>query len=226
MMHMYTPIVTLHATTSKHDFFCLVSNLPYIPYFNEYAGLLLEFDGKLELYECESPDSYYFFPALHVVQVDCTTDVWQNSGPEQYQCGLSLQCSPPQFLHLLLLRLAFSFAFAHDSSQSDEASPLWKRRWKNGILWPHIVETIVDVSEQNKCILLLMSCPEGEELHLHSLFIPNLLEAKEELCPKIFTNNWLMDPSNLTSYPLPELHQQICHKSLFSSVISKWLSGE
>ena len=212
--------------------FCLVSNLPYIPYFNEYVGLLLEFDGRLELYECESPESYYFFPALHVVQVDRTTDVWQNSGPGQYQCGLSLQCFqeggflPPQFLQVLLRHLAFSFAFAHDTSQSDEASLLWRRRWKNGILWPHIVETIVDVSEQNKCILLLMSCPEGEELHLHSLFIPNLLEAKEELCPKISTNNVLMDPSNLTSYPLPEVHQQLCHKSLLSSVISKWLSGE
>ena len=216
--------------------FCLVSNLSYIPYFNEYAGLLLEFGGKLklELYECESPESYYSLPALRVVQVDRTTDVPQNIGPEQYQCGLSLQCFQegafftPQFFHVLLLRLAFSFAFAHDSSQSDEASLLWRRRWKNGILWPHpdIVETIVDVSEQNKCIRLLMSCPEGEEMHLHSLFIPNLLEAKEELCPKISTNNLLMDPSNLTSYPLPEVHQQLCHKSLLSSVISKWLSGE
>ena len=36
-------------------------------------------------------ESYYFFPAL--VQVEHPTDVWQSSGPGQYQCGWCLQCS-------------------------------------------------------------------------------------------------------------------------------------
>ena len=186
------------------------------------AGLELEYDGKLKLeVYLKSPKK---FPAL--VQVECPTDVWQNSGPEQYQCGLSLQCFKeepyftPQILHV---RLAFSFAFAHNSSQWDEASPFLRRRcaiWKSGIQWldQDGVETIV-----KKCGL--MSCLEGEELvgvQLRSLLIPNIMEAKEELCPKISTNNLMMDPSNLTSYPLPELS----HESLLSSVISKWFSGE
>ena len=163
----------------------------------------------------ESTESCYFFPAL--VQVERPTDVWQSNGPGQYQFGWCLQCSKegqyltPRFLHVLLLRLAFSFALAPDSSQRDEASPVLRRRcafWKNGIQWldQDGVETILEVSEQNKLVLLLMMCPEGEEMasvELRSSLISKILEAKEELCPGISTTELLIDPSNLFSYPLP-----------------------
>ena len=163
----------------------------------------------------ETSESYYFFPAL--VRVEHPTDVWQNSGPGQYQCGWCLQCSKegqyltPRFLHMLLLRLAFSFALAPDSTQQDEASPVLKRRcaiWKNGIQWlgQNGVETIVEVSEQNKMVLLLMSCPEGEELpcvRLRSSLISKVLDIKKELCPGVSTTELLIDPSNLSSFPLP-----------------------
>ena len=159
----------------------------------------------------ESSESYYFFPAL--VQVEHPTDVWQSSGTGQ--CGWCLQCSKegqyltPRFLHVLLLRLAFSFALASESSQQDEASPVLRRRctiWKTGIQWldQDGIETIVEVSEQNKLVLLLM-CPDGEEMafvRLRSSLISKILEAKEELCPGISTTELLIDPSNLSSYPL------------------------
>ena len=163
----------------------------------------------------ESSDSYYFFPAL--VRVEHPTYVWQDSGPGQYRCGWCLQCSKegqyltPRFLHVLLLRLAFSFALAPDSTQQDKASPVLRRRcaiWKNGIQWLDRdgVETIVEVSEQNKLVLLLMSCPEGEEIvcvkHRSSL-ISKVLETKREICPGISTTELLIDSSNLSSYPLP-----------------------
>ena len=163
----------------------------------------------------ESSESYYFFPRL--VRVKHPKDIWQNSGPGQYQCGWCLQCSTeeqcltPQFLHVLLLRLAFSFALAPDSTHRDEASLVLKRRcssWKNGIQWlnQNGVETIVEVSKQNKMVLLLMSCPKGEEMgcvRLRSSLISRLLETKKELCPGVLTTELLIDPSNLSSYPLP-----------------------
>ena len=172
----------------------------------------------------ESSESYYFFPAL--VRVEHPTDVWQSSGTGQYQCGWCLQCSKegqyltPRFLHVLLLRLAFSFALAPDSSQQDEASPVLRRRcaiWKNGIQWldQDGVETIVKVSEQNRLVLLLMSCPEGEEMacvQLRSSLISKILEAKEELCPGISTTELLIDRSNLYSYPLPSSSELTLYK--------------
>ena len=164
-------------------------------------------------------ESCYFFPAL--VRVECPTDVWQSSGPGQYQCGWCLQCSKegqyltPRFLHVVLLRLAFSFALAPDSSQQDEASPVLRRKcsiWKSGIQWRNQngVETIVEVSEQNKLVSLLMSCPEGEEMvcvELRSSLVSKLLKTKEELCPGISTTELLIDPSNLSSYPLPSSNE-------------------
>ena len=165
----------------------------------------------------ESSDSYYFFPAL--VRVDHPMNVWQSSSSwhAQYQCGWCLQCSKegqyltPRFLHVLLLRLAFSFALAHYSSQQDEASPVLRRRcaiWKNGIQWLSFngVETIVEVSEQNKLVLILMSCPKGEEMecvHQRSSLVSKVLETKEEFCSAISTTELLIDPSNLSNFPLP-----------------------
>ena len=174
----------------------------------------------------EPSENYYFFPAL--VRVERPTDVWQNSGPGQYQCGWCLQCSKegqsltPRFLQVLLLRLAFSFALAPDPTQQDKASPVLRRRcaiWKNGIQWLNQgVETIVEVSEQNHVVLLLMSCVRGIEgkcgphesggkemacVRLRSSLISKVLETKEEFCPGISTTELLIDPSNLSSYPLP-----------------------
>ena len=163
----------------------------------------------------ESLESYFFFPAL--VRVERPTDVWQSSGLGEYQCGWCLQCSTegqyltPWFLQVLLLRLAFSFALVPDTSQQDRASPVLRRRcaiWKNGIQWldQDGVETIVEVSEQNRVVLLLMSCSEGEEMacvRLRASLISKVLEAREELCPGISTTELLIDPSNVSTYPLP-----------------------
>ena len=162
----------------------------------------------------ESSESYYFFPAL--VRVEHPTDLWESSFPGEYRCGWCLQSSKegqyltPRFLHVLLLRLAFSFALAPKSSQQDEAFPLLRRRcaiWKNGIQWLSVdgVETIVEVSEQNKMVLLLMSCPEGEEMacvQQRSSLVSMILRTKSELCPGISTTELLIDPSNLSSHPL------------------------
>ena len=162
----------------------------------------------------ESSESYYFFPAL--VRVEHSTDVWQNSGTGQYQCGWCLQCSKegqyltPRFLHVLLLRLAFSFALAPDSFQQDEDSPVLRRRcavWKNGIQWcdRDDVQTRVEVVEQNQTVLLLMCCPEKRAMacvKLRSSLVHMILTCQKELCPAVDTNEFLIDPSHLSHHQL------------------------
>ena len=162
----------------------------------------------------ESSESYYFFPAL--VQVEHPTDVWQSSGPGQYQFGWCLQCSKegqyltPRFLHVLLLRLAFSFALAPDSSQQDEPSPVLRRRcavWKNGIEWRDRNDTYIriEVVEQNQTVLLLMCCPEKRAMacvKLRSSLVRTILNCRKELCPTVDTNEFLIDPSNLSQHQL------------------------
>ena len=159
-------------------------------------------------------ESYYFFPAL--VQVEHPTDMWQSSGPGQYQCGWCLQCSKegqyltPRFLHVLLIRLAFSCALAPDSSQQDETSPVLRRRcavWKNGIQWHDRddVQTRVEVVEQNQTVLLLMCCPEKRAVacvKLRSSLVRTILNCRKELCPAVDTNEFLIDSSHLSHHQL------------------------
>ena len=159
-------------------------------------------------------ESYYFFPAL--VQVEHPTDVWQSSGPGQYQCGWCLQCSKdgqyltPRFLHVLLLRLAFSFALAPDSSYQEEASPVLRRKcaiWKNGIQWRDRddVHTRVDVVKQSRTVLLLMSCPERRAVacvKLRSSLVRTILNCLKELCPVVDTIESLIDPSHFSQHQL------------------------
>ena len=162
----------------------------------------------------ESSESYYFFPAL--VRVEHPTDVWQSSGPGQYQCGWCLQCSKegqyltPRFLHVLLLRLAFSFALAPDSSQQDEASPVLRRRcaiWKNGIQWRDRddVQTRVEVVEQNQTVFLSVCYPEKRAMacvKLRSSLIAMILKCIKEQCPAVSTSEFLIDPSHLSQHQL------------------------
>ena len=162
----------------------------------------------------QSSESYYFFPTL--VQVEQPTDVWQSSGPGQYQFGWCLQCSKetqyltPRFLHVLLLRLAFSFAVAPDSSQQDEASPVLRRRcavWKNGIQWRDRddVHSRVEVVEQSQTVLLLTCCPEKRAMacvKLRSSLVRTILNCWKELCPAVDTNEFLIDPSHLSQHQL------------------------
>ena len=52
----------------------------------------------------------------------------------------------------------------------------------------------------------MMSCLAGEEMvcvQLRSLLVSKILETKKGLCPGICTTEMLIDPSNLSSYPLP-----------------------
>ena len=161
-----------------------------------------------------SSESYYFFPAL--VRVEHPTDVWQSSGPGQYQCGWCLQCSKegqyltPRFLHVLVLRLAFSFALAPDSSQPEEASPVLRRRcaiWKNGIQWRDRddVQTRVEVVEQNQRVLLSVCYPEKRAMacvKLRSSLIGMILKCIKEQCPAVSTGECLIDPSHLSQHQL------------------------
>ena len=184
----------------------------------------------------ESSESYYFFPAL--VQVEHPTDVWQSSGPGQYQFGWCLQCSKdgqyltPRFLHVLLLRLAFSFALAPDSSQQDEASPVLRRRcavWKNGIQWRDRNDTFIriEVVEQNQTVLLLMCCPEKRAMacvKLRSSLVHTILNCQKELCPSVDTKEFLIDPSHLSQHQLGSTKELTTYS--MTDVVEAVLEGE
>ena len=154
-------------------------------------------------------ERFFFFPAL--VSEERPSGAGEAIDTPSYRCGWTLQCSQPhqfltpQFLHVLLLRLAFSFALAHDDDDAHKTIPVLERMcfvWKNGIYWLwNGIKTAVEVIEQNTAVLLTISCHTKREMKCvehRSQVIKCILEAKEELCPAVTMKESLIHPSCLT----------------------------
>ena len=158
-------------------------------------------------------EPFYFFQAL--VSADRPEESCKSIEQTHYKCGWSLQCIrhdlflSPRFLHVLLLRLAFSFALASETSEEDEASPVLQRRcnvWKAGIHWQNRdgVEAIVEVVEQNTAVIVKMGCLKRREMAcvgLRSEVIRTILDAEERFCGAVKLRESLIHPAELSSYP-------------------------
>ena len=163
-------------------------------------------------------DQYYFFPSL--ISIERPTDVWstqaQNTG-FFHAFGWCLKCTDPyqfftpRFLQVLLIHLA---ALAHNSTPAipTELTP-WCRIWKNGIRWlnPDGVETIVEVSDQNKNITVVMRCLKRSDMNMkfikqRSSVIKEILFLRK-FCPKVKLKDFIMHPHCLRHYPLQASEQ-------------------
>ena len=162
----------------------------------------------------QSSETFYFFPAL--VSEGRPKESCRSIEQTHYKCGWSLQCIrsdqflSPRFLHVLLLRLAFSFALAPETAEEDKACPVLQRRcnvWKAGIHWQNRdgVEAIVEVVEQNTAVTVVMGCLEGREVEcagLRSELIQAILATKERFCAAVELKESFIHPAELFSYPL------------------------
>ena len=177
----------------KHDINMLMSFMTYLDFCQQLKEVDISAMGVNhdELHYLKQ-ETYYFFPALvnsKYPAENCKTILGKN-----YKCGWCLCCKEAifftsRFLHVMLLRLAFTFALPAASSPIQENSLTAERRqcniWKNGIHWLNMdgVETIVQVVEQNTAVVLLMGCLTGSEIkciQLRSAVIQTILATKEK----------------------------------------------
>ena len=162
----------------------------------------------------KSESHFFFFPGLIIAKR--LVDIWNQSNPSDYSycCGWCVQCKPQQFLtsrflQVLLLRLVFSYAAASSQDPDPTEIPTLKRIcdvWKNGIHWCSRsgVEVLVEVTEQNTMVLLLMRCVKGQEMEcvkLRSAVIRKILAAKEEFCSQVEIQEYFLKASGVSSYP-------------------------
>ena len=164
-------------------------------------------------------DKYFFFPNL--VNVD-TPQTIHKSRHVGYQCGWLLHCTQqdqfftPHFLQVLLLRLIFAFALVPGTPSIADHMPVVKRIcsvWKSGIHWQNRdgVETVVEVIEHSQAVLVMMHCLECKTrlsvelncIHLRSLIIQKVRDAKEEFCPRLLTSESFIHPNDLQYPPKP-----------------------
>ena len=149
---------------------------------------------------------YYFFPGF--VMSEKPDMLWDSpidpESPYSFSSEWMLQCQSKQyfdtrFLHVLLLRLTFTFV-----ASSSEASVLRKQCdiWKNGIHWGtrNGVEIMFELIEEKTVVLVLVRCFKGQELEavkLRTAVLKKIWEAKQEFCPMVKTNEYLIHPSEL-----------------------------
>ena len=206
------PFSKISEVFPERDPYMVVAFLQHLEFCQEISEAEVSLISR-EHFRCSSGpvERFFFFPAL--VSEERPSGAGEAIDTPSYRCGWTLQCSrphqflTPQFLHVLLLRLAFSFALAHDSTCEAQVSPVLERRcsvWKNGICWlsRKLVETTVEVIEQNTTVSLTISCHVGREMECvehRSQVIKCILEAKKELCPAVTMKESLIHPSCLTT---------------------------
>ena len=131
--------------------------------------------------------------------------------------GWCLGCSDPhqffsnRFIHVLLLRLAFTFPLASKvRSLSCSLSGLERQcdMWQNGICWTNDsgVSAIVEIVDLNRWVIVLVSEKTREAAQTCSSAIKMILDLQHQLCsPLVTTCECLISPSLLDRYPFDAL---------------------
>ena len=150
-------------------------------------------------------DTELFFPSL----LDNFRPITNNYINENFCFGWCLYCNrtgdqyfTSEFLHVLLLRLAYSFPMA--SSDSTNHSQTKCTVWTNGIYWDNLEEinTAVEVIDHNRCVMVVMSHNNSRQVEFckhRSAVIRLVLDLKQQLCPDVQTAEYLTSRLYLTS---------------------------
>ena len=158
-----------------------------------------------------------FFPAL--LRGRRSEMHWYEESPAcckgwYIECAGEYDYFPPRFLHVLLLRLAFTFTLpAHNTKKKRKNLDLFSRRcnmWKNGIYWlmQTDVECMVEVVKQNKALVVIVRSKKEFEADCACMFsniIIKVLEARQDFCHSLAANAYLIHPDDLNQTFLPRV---------------------
>ena len=116
-----------------------------------------------------------------------------------------------RFLHVLLLRLAFTFPLASKKRSLSPSLCGLERQcvvWQNGICWKSVsgVSTIVEIVDLNRWVVVLVSEKTREAAETCSSVIRMILDLQHQLCSAVVTTcECLISPSLLDRYPFDAL---------------------
>ena len=210
------PIATLEELFPQHSSEMLVGcleNMEFCHPVNPSAlhGTNLE-SNKATSSSPPSGVSHLFFPSL--------VKEHRPSNFDSPMFGWCLGCSDPhqffsnRFLHVLLLRLAFTFPLASKHLPPSSSLHGLERQckvWQNGIIWKSGsgVSTIVEIVDRNRWVIVLVSEKSREAAETCSSVIRMILDLQQQLCRVVSTCECLISPSLLDRYPfdaLPDTH--------------------
>ena len=155
-------------------------------------------------------DSFLFFPSFLNVHRTASNMI---SLKEDCSFGWCLYCKATgkdyftsQFLHVLLLRLAYTFPLTSETSTTH----LHRKctLWTNGISWDNEegIKTAVELIDHNQCVMVVMSHKSRPVVFCkhRSAVIRLILDLQQQLCPNIVTAEYLTSPSFLRKWSSTE----------------------
>lgn len=133
-------------------------------------------------------DMFFLFPDL--INCEAPHAALQGCTHFRYHAGWVLQTEryfTRRFNQVLLLRLAFKFAFVKTSVSFTPGLRMNCKIWKNGISWfdRSGARAIVEIVNQNEVLLLVHSVERVDLAQLRCSVIREVLKAKEEFCQKV-----------------------------------------
>ena len=144
-----------------------------------------------------------FFPSLVELKRPPNNDVFCFGW--FLECTKEDQLFSQRFFNSLILHLTLKHA------PEEAADTVYQIRkcnyWKNGVKWGNEdgVVTSMELVNDNRCVLILMSCDKGNEESMISLrrtIIKAVLNICREYCPTLKVEEFVIDPDCLKSYPI------------------------
>ena len=193
---------------------CLIQ-LQYCQSFDHYE---VKFDHVAPEDHDSNNSTLFYFPAL--CKSERKESIVSPDGFNYYighfaECEVKLEYFPPRFLHLLFLRLAYSYAL-HAAQENRTTSDLesvallqkYNRRctmWKSGIYWlmQEGVECYVESVNNSSGIVIITKSKEEQKLACSEMLFKILQEfqqVKEEVCETVALQQYILDSDNPASH--------------------------
>ena len=171
---------------------------------NQIYQLLIKTHSALSTNE-----RWYFFPGL--VKRSLPDSIWRQDSSFTHHFGWILQCTnheqffTSKFLHVMILRVMFTYS---DSIDSNTELPVVEQKrsvWKSGIFWANQfgVESLVDMLPDNQSVVFLMRCREANLVKCiehRSRVISKIRQCAEEFCSRIKRSELLINPTDIMEY--------------------------
>ena len=159
-----------------------------------------------------------FFPALVTTEPPSDLNEHFKSG-----FGWCLYCPNPlqflsvRFLHILLLRLAYSdYCPIHKPIAGELQSLIQQLNryctvWKNGIFWNYINDVVVEVTDHNRCVTVFVSNVKGvESQKICCSIIKLVLSLQKQFCP-CKTNEYIIPSGSLADIRSKEISKRVLY---------------